>query len=86
MQPEIGRSRKLVNTDGKTKGLARKKNEIAALPAFAEDVETRVMLEQVDSRSTHLEKIKNEVHEWEKQNAKASEADLRSRAETRRMN
>ncbi len=38
------------------------------------------MLEQIDARSAHLEKLEAEVHEWEKQHAKASEADLRSRA------
>lgn len=38
------------------------------------------MLEQIDTRSAHLEKLEAEVHEWEKQHAKASEADLRSRA------
>ena len=40
------------------------------------------MLEQIDARSAHLEKLEAEVHEWEKQHAKASEADLRSRAGT----
>jgi alanyl-tRNA synthetase len=62
--------------------LARKKEGIAALPAFAEGAETKAMLEQIDVRSGHLEKIEAEVHEWDKQNAKASEADLRSRAGT----
>ena len=38
------------------------------------------MLEQIDARSAHLEKLDAEVHEWEKQNAKASEVELRSRA------
>jgi alanyl-tRNA synthetase len=62
--------------------LARKKGEIAALPVFADGAETSVMLEQIDARSAHLEKLETEVHEWEKQNAKASEADLRNRAGT----
>ncbi|HEX7516405.1 MAG TPA: alanine--tRNA ligase-related protein, partial [Chthoniobacterales bacterium] len=60
--------------------LARRKDGIAALPAFADDAATSVMLEQIDARSAHLEKLEAEVHEWEKQHAKASEADLRSRA------
>ncbi|HEV2841777.1 MAG TPA: alanine--tRNA ligase [Chthoniobacterales bacterium] len=64
----------------KFEALARKKEEIAALPAFADDAETKAMLEQIDMRSAHLEKLEAEVHEWEKQHAKASEADLRSRA------
>ena len=66
----------------KFEALARKKDGIAALPAFAEDAETNAMLEQIDARSAHLEKLEAEVHEWEKQHAKASEADLRSRAGT----
>ena len=64
----------------KFEALARKKDGIAALPAFTNDAETKAMLEQVDARSAHLEKLEAEVHEWEKQHAKASEADLRSRA------
>jgi alanyl-tRNA synthetase len=60
--------------------LSRKKNEIAVLPAFADEAETSAMLEQIDARSAHLEKLDAEVHEWEKQHAKASEVELRSRA------
>jgi alanyl-tRNA synthetase len=65
----------------KFEALVRKKAEIAALPAFAESGPTSEMLEQIDARSAHLEKLEAEVHEWEKQHAKASEAELRSRAE-----
>jgi len=64
----------------KFEALARKKNGIAALPAFADRAETNAMLGQIDARSVHLEKLEAEVHEWEKEHAKASEADLRSRA------
>jgi len=60
--------------------LARKKSGVAALPAFSTESETAVMLEQVDARTAHLEKIEAEVHEWQKQQAKASEADLKNRA------
>jgi len=60
--------------------LARKKSEIAALPAFADNAETAAMLKQIDERSAHLEKLEAEVHEWQKQQAKASEADLKGRA------
>jgi alanyl-tRNA synthetase len=66
----------------KFEAFARKKDGIAALPAFADGAETKAMLEQIDARSAHLEKLEAEVHEWEKQHAKASEADLRSRAGT----
>ena len=65
----------------KFEALARKKTGIAALPAFAESAETSAMLEQIDARSAHLEKLEAEVHEWDKQQAKASDAELRSRAE-----
>ncbi|MEY2560245.1 MAG: alanyl-tRNA synthetase [Verrucomicrobiota bacterium] len=61
--------------------LSRKKTGIAALPAFAESGETHAMLEQIDARAAHLEKLEAEVREYEKQHAKASDAELRSRAE-----
>ncbi len=38
------------------------------------------MLQQIDARAAHLEKLEAEVRDWEKQNAKANEANLRSRA------
>jgi alanyl-tRNA synthetase len=60
--------------------LARKKSGVAALPAFTEDAETAAMLQQIDARAAHLEKLEAEVHEWQKQQAKASEADVKSRA------
>jgi len=64
----------------KFEGLARKKSGIAALPAFAENAETAAMLQQIDERSAHLEKIEAEVHEWQKQQARASDADVKNRA------
>jgi alanyl-tRNA synthetase len=65
----------------KFEALARKKTGIAALPAFEESAETSAMLEQIDARSAHLKKLEAEVHEWEKQQAKASDVELRNRAE-----
>jgi alanyl-tRNA synthetase/REP element-mobilizing transposase RayT len=62
--------------------LARKKSGIAGLPEFEDDSETNAMLAQIDACSAHLEKLEVEVHDWEKQHAKASEADLRNRAGT----
>jgi alanyl-tRNA synthetase len=64
----------------KFEALARKKPDIPALPAFEDESDTAEMLKQIDARAAHLEKIELEVHQWEKQNAKASEAELRSRA------
>ncbi|MFZ1221189.1 MAG: alanine--tRNA ligase [Chthoniobacterales bacterium] len=64
----------------KFEALARKKSDIAALPAFTQAGETATMLQEIDARAAHLEKLDAEVHEWQKQQAKASEADLKSRA------
>jgi alanyl-tRNA synthetase len=64
----------------KFEALARKKSGIAPLPTFTEEAETATMLQQIDQRATHLEKLEAEVHEWQKQQAKASEADLKTRA------
>jgi alanyl-tRNA synthetase len=60
--------------------LARKKPDIAALPDFESEAETAEMLKQINARTAHLEKIEAEVRDWEKQSAKAAEAELRSRA------
>jgi alanyl-tRNA synthetase len=64
----------------KFEALARKKSEIAALPALSENAETSAMLQEIDARAAHLEKLEAEVHEWQKQQAKASEADMKSRS------
>ncbi|PYL99577.1 MAG: alanine--tRNA ligase [Verrucomicrobia bacterium] len=60
--------------------LARKKSDVAALPVFEEDAETGAMLNKIELRAAHLEKLEADVREWEKRGAKASEAQLRSRA------
>jgi alanyl-tRNA synthetase len=70
----------------KFEALARKKSDVAALPAFSKEAETAEMLEQIDARATHLEKIDADVHQWEKKRAKASEAQLQSRATKSRTN
>jgi alanyl-tRNA synthetase len=64
----------------KFEALARKKSDVAALPAFDETAQTDVALQQIDARSAHLQKVEAEVHDWQKQQAKASEADLKIRA------
>jgi alanyl-tRNA synthetase len=64
----------------KFEALARKKPGIASLPVFKNDATTSEMLQQVDMRSAHLEKIEVEVRDWEKQSAKTAETELRSRA------
>ena len=60
--------------------LARKKPDIAPLPAFQDDAATAEMLKQIDARAAHLEKVDADVREWEKKTSKAAEADLKSRA------
>jgi alanyl-tRNA synthetase len=60
--------------------LKRKKSDVAALPAFDDRSETAKMLKAIDARGAHLEKLEADVREWEKRGAKASEAQLKSRA------
>jgi alanyl-tRNA synthetase len=60
--------------------LARRKSDIAALPAFSNEGETAELLKQIDARAAHLEKVDADVREWEKKNAKASDAQIKSRA------
>jgi len=60
--------------------LARKKSDIAPLPAFQDDAATAEMLQEIDARAAHLEKVDTDVREWEKKTSKAAEADLKSRA------
>ncbi len=64
----------------KFEALARKKSVIAPLPGFENEATTSEMLQQIDARTSHLEKVEIEVRDWEKQSAKTAEADLRSRA------
>ena len=64
----------------KFEALARKKPDIAGLPAFETNGETAEILKQIDARAAYLEKIAADVRDWEKRTAKTSEAELRSRA------
>jgi alanyl-tRNA synthetase len=64
----------------KFEALLRKKPDIAPMPVFNNDATTSEMLQQIDARSAHLEKVEVEVRDWEKQNAKTAETELRSRA------
>jgi alanyl-tRNA synthetase len=66
--------------EDKFETLARKKPDISSLPAFQDDATTTEMLQQIDVRAAHLEKVEVEVRDWEKQTAKAAEAALKSRA------
>src|SRR5438876_2541888 len=60
--------------------LARKKSDVPVLPVFKNDATTSEMLQPIDARAAHLEKIEVEVRDWEKQSAKTAETELRSGA------
>ena len=60
--------------------LSQKKPELAALPAFGGVSDTSSLLQQIDARGAHLEKLEGEVHDWEKKNAKAADTQVRTRA------
>jgi len=64
----------------KFEALVRKKPDTAPMPVFKNDATTSEMLQQIDARTAHLEKIEVEVRDWEKQSAKTAEAELRNRA------
>jgi len=69
-----------VRQQEKFETLARKKPDVAPLPAFQDDAATAEMLQQIDARAAHLEKVDADVREWEKKTAKSAEAELKSRA------
>jgi alanyl-tRNA synthetase len=60
--------------------LARKKPDIAELPLFESNPDTGEILNQLDARAAHLEKVDADVREWQKKSSKAAEAELKSRA------
>ena len=64
----------------KFEGLAKKKPDLAALPALTTTDTISAMLDQIDTRAETLQRAETEVHDFEKKNAKAAEADLQSRA------
>jgi len=64
----------------KLESLARKKPDVAPLPVFDRDASAAEMLQQIDARAAHLERVEAEVREWEKRTAKAAEAELKQRA------
>jgi alanyl-tRNA synthetase len=60
--------------------LSRKRSDVPPLPVFTDTVQTSKMLEQIDARASHLEKLDAEVREWEKKHAKQAVAELQSRS------
>ncbi|MEO8045104.1 MAG: alanine--tRNA ligase [Spartobacteria bacterium] len=59
--------------------LAKKKPDLVPLPEVNAE-ESATLVASVDARAAHLEKAATEVREWEKVNAKATEAGMQSQA------
>ena len=59
--------------------LVRKKSGLQTLPVF-ETTTAAAMAASIDARAAQLEKLDMEVRDWEKANAKATEAGMQSRA------
>ena len=62
--------------------LSRKKPDLKPMPEFSKDGKHDAVLDRIDNRAAHLEKLEAEVRDWEKQSAKAAGAELQSRAAT----
>lgn len=62
--------------------LSRKKKGVGSLPGFKKTAHADAAVRTIEERNAHLQLLETEVHEWEKQHAKAAEAELRSRAAT----
>ncbi len=63
-------------------GLKRKKADLTPLRAFQQSSDVSELLKAIDERAAQLEKAAADVHDWEKQQTKAGEAELRTRATT----
>ncbi len=66
--------------EGRFQMLSGKKSGIAAPPDFAKNESVPAAVQSIETRASHLQQLESEVHEWEKQHAKAAELELRSRA------
>jgi alanyl-tRNA synthetase len=62
--------------------LARKKSDLAALDTLPGGADSAPLLVALETRRAQLEKLDEDVREWEKQNAKAAGEELRARAVT----
>lgn len=60
--------------------LSRKKQGLEQMTDFVNQGGFAVALASIEARARQLERLENEVQQWEKQNAKARETDLRLRA------
>jgi alanyl-tRNA synthetase len=64
----------------KFEALKRKKPDLTPLPQLPQTNEVSLLLKSIDERNAHLERVAADIHEWEKEQAKAGEAELRGRA------
>jgi alanyl-tRNA synthetase len=71
--------REAAKHDEKFAALSRKKTSLMSLPTLA-NADVSAAVQSVEARGAELKQRENEVHEWEKGNAKVAEAELRSRA------
>jgi len=60
--------------------LSRKKSGISALSDLAQNADAATTLVSLEERRNQLDKLDEEVREWEKQNAKAAESEVKARA------
>ncbi|MFN2477507.1 MAG: alanine--tRNA ligase-related protein, partial [Chthoniobacterales bacterium] len=58
---------------------SRKKPGIKAMPGF-DQTNSETAVQSIEARASRLRQLETEVQEWEKQQAKAAEAELRTRA------
>jgi alanyl-tRNA synthetase len=72
--------REAAKQDEKFAALARRK-ALSVLPSF-EPSDPSSAVTSIDSRAAQLKQLETEVHDWEKQQAKAAEAEVRNRAVT----
>ncbi|MFL6582957.1 MAG: alanine--tRNA ligase [Chthoniobacterales bacterium] len=71
--------REAAKQDEKLATLSRKKSSPGNLAAFVKS-DAASAVTSIEHRAAQLKQIENEVHEWEKQQAKAAESELRDRA------
>ncbi len=66
--------------DEKFASLAKRKKGISPLPAIPETERIETVIEKIEERAVRLKGIEEEVHQSEKQQAKAAESELRQKA------
>jgi alanyl-tRNA synthetase len=74
--------REAAKQDEKFAGLSRKKAGIAALPSLATSDDLAATVRAIDARTSKLKQLETDVLDWEKQQAKTAEAEVRSRGST----